>query len=208
MAVAKFPNNPNQQKLFLDQRKAAAHARVTELAKGAKDVEDRASKWTELLRANEELKRKFKNSRGETDYSAIDSWMGQGWKYMAPGSSYRIAQRLKEVGTGGKTTLSDEQRRAAVEYSSKLQSVINSYGHEVSGGAITNTGPEGGEFGRLKAVLSSDSPAHQIMSMSDYFSRQYGDQFMQRLVGAPLEDKLIYINDKGLRISGIPTEGR
>lgn len=208
MAAAHAPNNPNEQKLFLDKRRQAAHTRVAELAKGAKDVEDRASKWSELLRANEELKRKFKNSRGETDYAAIDKWLGQSWKYVAGKGTHGMVQRLKEVATSSNTTLSDEQRRAAVEYASKLQSVINAYGHEVSGGAITNTGPEGGEFGRLKTVLSSDAPAHQIFSMSDYFSRQYGDQFMQRLTGAPLEDKLIYIADKGMRLSGIPTEGR
>lgn len=208
MAAAAHPMDPNKQKLYLDERRQKAHARVFEAAKNAKDVEDRASKWSELLRANEELKRRFKNKRGETDFAAIDTWLGQSWKYIAGKGTHGMAQRLKEVATGSNTTLSDEQRRAAVEYAAKLQSVINAYGHDVSGGAITNTGPEGGEFGRLKSVLSSDSPAHQIFSMSDYFSRQYGDQFMQRLTGAPLEDKLIYIADKGIRLSGIPTEGR
>jgi hypothetical protein len=142
-----------------------------------------------LRRANSTLTASFKNDKGEVDYAKIDSLLGQDWKEMVGTGGVNFV-RKKGTAMG----LNDREMDAAVRYASELQGVINDYGHDLFGGALTSAGSGGGEIGRLDQVVSAASSFRQLENFT---------QSRSHALSTAIKTKYVALNPRQAMMLGI-----
>lgn len=151
--------------------------------------------------------------RPRVDVAAINEVMGQDSKELL-GPNYLVYLRKKQAlleQKGVPPKVAEEQVKAMQIYASRLQRLINDYGHTEFGGAITDSKSSGSqsEAKRLDTVISQSSGYHNIRGFVNDQSRNLGYQMNQIRSGSDLYPTMIALARLGnISLPKIASSGR